>query len=94
MVSIPKSISIGGHTIAVEVVRDLPDWGEYSADTKVIRLRKSTARTMIETLRHEMIHAAFDIGGLSYLDGLEEEALVRCLDSLFWPSWDGLENQS
>jgi hypothetical protein len=43
---------------------------------------------LIETLRHEMVHAALDIGGISHIKNYEEEAIVRCLDTIFHGAWE------
>jgi hypothetical protein len=42
------------------------------------------------TLRHEMIHAALAISGISYLKKYEEEPIVRAIENLFFPAWDRL----
>jgi hypothetical protein len=42
----------------------------------------------LSTLRHEMVHAALAIGGVAFSESMEEEAIVRCMDELFFPAWD------
>lgn len=88
---IPQSVTIGGRELTIRVDTELDSWGEYHADARQIVLAyKSTITesTLIETLRHEMVHAALDIGGISHLKNYEEEAIVRCLDSIFHPAWE------
>ena len=41
-----------------------------------------------ETVRHEMIHAALALSGLDHLEGFEEEAIVKCMDTIFFPAWE------
>jgi hypothetical protein len=42
-----------------------------------------------------MMHAAFAIGGIGHCKPFEEveEGVVRCLDHLFFPSWNRLLQQ-
>lgn len=87
---VPKQVTIGGRVITV-VVEDIEDWGQYRPDDRVIALSRkavSKSSSLRETLRHEMLHAAFDISGVSYLKSFEEEAIVRCVDHIFHPAWD------
>ena len=92
----PEKIKIGGITIAVRVEPTLESWGEYHSDKREILLASRTLdkrSTLRETLRHEMMHAALDIAGLTYIKNFEEEAIVRCIDNLFHPSWDAVRKQ-
>jgi hypothetical protein len=87
---IPQSVSIGGRTIGI-VVEEMESWGEYRSDDKQIAIsHKATLSELdlIETLRHEMVHAALDIGGISHIKNYEEEAIVRCLDTIFHGAWE------
>jgi hypothetical protein len=88
---IPKQVEIGGRIITIKVDHNLDDFGQYHADDRKILLgHKATLSraVLIETIRHEMVHAALDIGGVSYNKVMEEESIVRCLDTLFHPSWE------
>jgi hypothetical protein len=88
---IPQTVEIGGRTITVRICLDLEPWGEYRADAREIVLAYRatlSCETLIETLRHEMVHAALDLGGLSYTKDFPEEPIVRCLDGLFHESWE------
>jgi len=93
---IPKSVTLAGIRVRVQF-RDLGDddcYGLYSNRKKVITLDKSLkGKEMIETLRHEMIHAAFAISGLGYCERYEEEAIVRCMDEIFFPAWDRISKR-
>lgn len=89
--AIPKEVKIGGRIIKIVIKYDLEAWGEYHGDSKEIHLsHRALAKrsTFIETLRHEMLHAALDICGLTYLKNYEEESIVRCIDNVFFPAWD------
>ena len=88
---IPQSVEIGGRVITIRIDAELDSWGEYHSDLRQIVLAyKSTLSDalLVETLRHEMVHAALDIGGISHLKNYEEESIVRCLDSIFHPAWE------
>lgn len=91
-VKVPGVVVVGGKRIRVRWVDDLelPDAsGDYRHGRGEIRLRLGEAG-WVETLRHEMVHAAFAIGGICWCERFEEEAIVRCLDELFFPAWDAL----
>lgn len=93
----PTEISIGGRTITVRIDPKLEDaWGMYHCDDAQIVLSPRTLdkqSTLRETLRHEMLHAALDICGMSYLERYEEEAIVRCIENVFHPAWDKVRKQ-
>jgi len=92
----PEKIRIGGITLAIRVEPTLESWGEYHADKREILLATRTLdkrSTLRETLRHELMHAALDIAGLSYVKNFEEEAIVRCIDNIFHPAWDRVRKQ-
>ena len=92
----PKKVSIGGKSISVTIDSAMESWGEYHADKGEIRLAArclTNRKALSETLRHEMLHAALDISGLSYIPAIPEESLVRALDSIFFPAWDAVAKQ-
>lgn len=92
----PKKIQIGGKTINVVIDANIESWGEYHADKGEIKLslRCLGSKTMLrDTLRHEMIHAALDISGLSFLKNYEEEAIVRGLEHILLPALDSIAKQ-
>ena len=72
--------------------RDLGDdecYGLYSHRRKLITIDKSLKdKELINTIRHEMLHAALGISGLAFCESYEEEAIVRCMDEIFFPAWD------
>jgi len=82
--------------LTVVVDPKLEAWGEYHADDRKIVLASRTLdkqSTLRETLRHEMLHAALDICGLSYLERYEEESVVRCVENVFHPAWESVHKQ-
>lgn len=92
----PPVVSVGGRIIVIRVDPTLEGWGEYRADDKEIVLASRTLdkqSNLRETLRHEILHAALDIGGIAYLEGYEEEAIVRCIENIFHPAWETVRKQ-
>ena len=93
----PTEIQIGGRTITVRIDPKLEDaWGMYHSDDAEIVLSPRTLdkqSTLRETLRHEMLHAALDICGISYLERYEEEAIIRCIENTFFFSWEKVSKQ-
>ena len=92
----PKKVPIGGKVIKVTIDAQMESWGEYHAEKGEIRLAArclENIKALTETLRHEILHAALDISGLSYIKNFEEEALVRCIDTIFFPAWDTVAKQ-
>ena len=91
---IPKKISIGGIAFKVQFVKfDVDDYGRMDFDQRLILLNDSIKNNLpmvAETIRHEMVHAALAVGGVSFSVDYDEEVIVRCLDSLFFPAWDKL----
>ena len=87
---IPDHIIIGGKRIEVIEDPDLVEYGTFDPDGWEIRLGPSAKVNPLDTLRHEMIHAAFAVAGISHLRRFEEEAVVRCLDNLLFPALEQL----
>ena len=84
-------VLIGGHRVKIKVVENFEDWGEYDHDNKTITIAGRALKNealYLSTLRHEMVHAALWIGGVAFNESMEEEAVVRCMDEIFFPSWD------
>ena len=84
----PSVVSIGGKAITIRIDPKLEDaWGSYIGDDAEIVLSSRALEkqsTLRETLRHEMLHAALDICGISYLERYEEEATIRCVENVFF----------
>ena len=76
------------------MVKGMVDWGEYSHDDNTIRISAKCVDipgALRSTLRHELTHAALNIGGVGFSERYEEESIVRCLEQMFYPCWDKLE---
>jgi len=84
-----NSVMIAGHRIKIQR-SDLEDcYGQYSHDRKTIQLAKNLPeQEYLPTLRHEMLHAAFHLSGISFLDSFQEESCVRCIDEIFFPAYE------
>ena len=83
----PKSISIAGVPFKIQY-KQINDYGLCDIDKKVITIRESLSnQETLETILHESLHACLAVSGLSYLLNNEdtEEALIRCIDSLYIP---------
>ena len=86
------TISIGGKRLKVLWSSEMEDYGRYFHDAGTIVLRadlKNKPNEAMQTLRHEMLHAALAIGGVSFgMTSKLEEQVVRAADGLFFPAWD------
>jgi hypothetical protein len=76
---IPPSVSIGGQEVEIVIEKDLAEYGLFCLDDMRITLRSADTDIMESTLRHEMMHAAFSIAGISHSKTFEdmEECVVR-----------------
>lgn len=87
-------ISLGGQTFRI-LPTDIGDdyFGRMMFDMKVIQVHptlKIGTGVFRDTVRHELLHAALAMGGLNHiLKEEQEEAVVRCVENLFFPAWDG-----
>lgn len=89
MRSVPKLVNVGGKRIKIRVKPDLEEWGVYYHDLGEIWLAEKSIKNNLETtLRHEIMHAALAISGVSFMEGFQEEAVVRCFDDIFFPAWE------
>lgn len=92
---IKRPVIIGGQPFKV-LVKEINEYGLMLFDDREIHISKKCVRSkklFRETLRHEMIHAALHIGGVAYLDQYDEEAVVRCLENIFFPAWEAAQKQ-
>ena len=89
-----KSVNVAGKKLRVKTAIGT-DLGTYSHDDAIIHLHpEQSAASARETLRHEMVHATIAISGVGYaLPSGVEEALVRALDSIFFPAWEAVETK-
>jgi hypothetical protein len=93
VMKVPTSVVVGGQRVKIRVVKGMEDWGEYCHDDNVIRISAKCVDipgALRSTLRHELTHAALNIGGVGFSERYEEESIVRCLEQVFFPTWDKL----
>jgi len=89
--------NIGGRQFTAVPCELGEDHGQMCFDKAQIKLShilKPGTRDFRDTVRHEMVHAAFAMAGLDHVlkDG-QEEAVVRCLENIFFPAWDGVPKE-
>jgi len=84
-------IFIGG--LKFEIVREnIHEYGLMRFDERQIVISSTVTDTEVfmSTLRHEMMHAALQVAGISHMRRYEEEPIVRALENIFFPAWDKL----
>ncbi|MBV33264.1 MAG: hypothetical protein CMK36_07475 [Porticoccaceae bacterium] len=87
--AIPKSVTIAGHRIAIKRQALDDCYGQYRHDERIILLNSSIAgKELALTLRHEMVEASLLLSGVGWCDRYEQEAVVRCMDEVFFPAWE------
>lgn len=88
---------IGGQKFRIAVgILENGDFGRmYFDERKIVISTACLAKASLlrETLRHEILHAALHISGVSFLERYEEETLVRAMDHIFFPAWSKLHDQ-
>ena len=42
---------------------------------------------MLTTLRHEVMEASLYLSGLAWAERYEQEAVIRCMEEIFFPAW-------
>lgn len=83
-----SSVTIGGTRITIKIV-DQEEWGNFHGDAKEITIstRAVLEGVFLPTLLHELLHAAFFVSGITWaLDSNMEEAVVRCLENIYFPA--------
>jgi hypothetical protein len=90
--SIPSSVMIGGIKFRI-VIKKMENWGMMHFDDREIWISEETAakkEILVDTLRHEMLHATLSIAGHSWAKKIEEEPIVRAIEHIFLPAVDAL----
>ena len=91
--NIPKALRIAGQRVRIRIA-DLSDddvFGYYSHDRKIIFLSESLEeKELLDTLRHELMEASLCISGVGFCESFEQEAVVRCMDEVFFPAYERL----
>ena len=94
--NIPKSIRVAG--VPIKIARqdlDGDPYGYWSLDKRTIVLdQKLKGKQLRETLRHEMLHATFDLCGEGFSSpSFPDENVIRALETLFFPAWERMEKR-
>ena len=89
----PKTDTIAGRRIKLVVEEfkgiDSDTFGEYFHDDKLIQINTGLDdKVALEPLRHEMMEAALLISGVGFSERYEQEAVVRCMEEIFFPAWE------
>lgn len=89
--TIPKSIRIAGQTIKIRF-SDLSDedlYGYYSHERKMIFVSdRLEGKDLMNTVRHELMEASLCLSGVGFCETFEQEAVVRCMDEVFFPAYE------
>jgi len=90
---LPSSVKIAGQKVKIKVGKLEDAYGQYEHDNRVIWISNTIKdeRIMITTLRHEILEASLLISGVGWLEKYDQEAIVRCVDEIFWPAWESLK---
>lgn len=89
---LPLSVKIAGQRVKIKVSKLEDAYGQYEHDNRVIWISNAIKdeRVIITTLRHEILEASLLISGVGWLEKYDQEAIVRCVDEIFWPAWESL----
>ena len=91
--NLPKSLSIAGQRVRI-IIDDLSDenlFGYYSHDRRIIFLSDDLEGIeLFNTLRHELMEASLCISGVGFCETFEQEAVVRCMEEVFFPAYERL----
>ena len=86
---LPKSLDILGRKVEVVYEDDLEAWGECDSDFLIIKIRtEATTKNpefLFQTILHEVTHMIFRLSGVAFMENNDEEAYVRCVESLVIP---------
>lgn len=97
MKKIPTHCYIGGIKFRIIVAPiDGGYFGRMVFDEKKILISTlclTKASLIRETLRHEVLHAALHVSGVSFLERYDEEAIVRAIEHIFFPAWSKIREK-
>lgn len=89
---LPKSVLIAGRRIKIKLAELDDCFGQYRHDDRVILINKEINGFMLKTtLRHEMLEASLLLSGVGWCENYEQEAVVRCIDEVFFPAWERIQ---
>ena len=90
MYGLPKSVMIGGIKFNILIAK-IETWGEMHFDDREIHISEkalATQKILLDTLRHEMLHASLSVSGISWAETYDEEPIVRAMENIFFPAFD------
>ena len=90
---LPSSVKIAGQRVKIKVSKLEQAYGQYEHDKLTIYISDEIKdkRIIIETLRHEMMEASLLLSGVGWMEKYDQEAVVRCMESIFFEAWDKLK---
>jgi hypothetical protein len=90
---IPRSVKIAGQSVKIKKGKLENAYGQYEHDNRTIWISNEIKeeREIIITLRHEILEASLLISGVGWMEKYEQEAVVRCVDEIFWVAWESLK---
>lgn len=90
---LPSSVKIAGQRIKIKVGKLEEAFGQYEHENRIIWISNtiSNEKIIINTLRHEVLEASLLISGVGWLEKYDQEAIVRCVDEIFWPAWESIK---
>ena len=92
MKNIPRYVTIGGIRFRIVIAAiESGDYGRMLFDERKIILNTTClvkASLVRETLRHEVLHAALHISGVSFSERYDEENVVRAIEHIFFLAWE------
>lgn len=90
---LPRHIKIAGQTVKIKVGKLDNTYGQYEHDSRTIWISNTIKdkRTIITTLRHEVLEASLLISGVGWAEKYDQECIVRCVDGIFHPAWESLK---
>lgn len=90
---LPRHIKIAGQTVKIKVGKLDNTYGQYEHDSRTIWISNAIKdkRTIITTLRHEVLEASLLISGVGWAEKYDQECIVRCVDEIFHPAWESLK---
>ena len=89
---LPKTVAIAGRRIRLVIKSfkgvDSDTFGEYFHEDKLIQINTGLDDSVVvDTLRHEVMEASLLLSGVGFSENYEQEAVVRCMDEIFFPAW-------
>jgi len=89
---LPTSVKIAGQRIKIKVGKLEEAYGQYEHENRIIWISNTLKdeRSILTTLRHEMLEASLLISGVGWSEKYDQEPICRCVDEVFWPAYESL----